>query len=105
MPSAAARLAAFLVMRALLKASLCHVAIDLRAANLRAAADQVDGRFLATLERAEHFVNHAIIDEGLQAGGCFQKAKPWIRERCPLDEVEGYWRERSTIPAVCKLSY
>lgn len=88
-------------MRALLKASLCHVAIDLRAANLRAAADQVDGRFLATLERAEHFVNHAIIDEGLQAGGCFQKAKPWIRELKLNNEVLGYRREKINNPATC----
>src|SRR6185312_9444353 len=63
--AAAAYFAAFLVLCALLETPLGHVAIDLRAANLRAGADQVDGGFLAALERAEHFVNHAIIDERL----------------------------------------
>ncbi|MNT58113.1 hypothetical protein D3C72_1955300 [compost metagenome] len=50
--AAAAHLATFLVLHALLEAALGHVLVDLRAAHLVAAAYHVHGRFLAALERA-----------------------------------------------------
>jgi hypothetical protein len=30
--------------------------------------------FLAALERADDFVDHTIIDQGLQSGGCLQES-------------------------------
>ena len=68
--TAAAHLAAFLVLHALLEAALGHVLVDLRAAHLTAAADHVDRRFLAALERPQHFVDDAVVDQRLQAWGC-----------------------------------
>src|SRR4029077_13219282 len=71
---AAAHFAPFLVLRALLEAALRNVAIDLGATNLPAAAYQVDRRFLPALERANDFVDHAIVDQWLQGGGCFHRS-------------------------------
>src|SRR6185437_10234100 len=68
--AAAAHLASFLVLRALLEASLAHIAIDLRAANARARAHHIDGGFFAALEGADNFVDDPIVYEGLQACGC-----------------------------------
>ena len=68
---AAAHLAPFLVLRALLEAALPHVAIDLGAADLAAGAHGVDRGFLAGFEGAEDFVDDAVVDERLEAGRGF----------------------------------
>jgi len=49
--TAAQNPASFLVLGALLEAALCHVPIDFGAPQLRARTHDVDGRFLAALER------------------------------------------------------
>lgn len=67
--AAAAHLAPFLVLHALLETALRHVLVDLRAAHLVARAHRVHGRFLAALERAHHRVDHAVVDQRLQACG------------------------------------
>jgi hypothetical protein len=68
--AAAAHLAAFLVLRARLETALAHVLVDLRATDLAARAHHVHGRFLATLERTDDFIDDAIVDERLQAVRC-----------------------------------
>ena len=78
--AAAAHLASFLVLRALLEAALPHVAIDLGAADLRAGAHRVDRGFLAGLEGAEDFVDDAVVDQRLQAGGGFHESLRAFRE-------------------------
>src|SRR5205823_15041937 len=63
--AAAPHLAPFLVPRTLLETALRHIAIHLRAAQVRSGADQINRGLLAALERAEDFVDHAIIDQRL----------------------------------------
>jgi hypothetical protein len=74
---------AFLVLGALLEAALRHVAIDLGTAQVRPRAHQVDGGLLAALERTDDFVDHAVVDQRLQAGrglhGYGRRAGPWIK--------------------------
>ena len=65
--AAAAHLAAFLVLHALLEAALGHVLVDLGAAHLAAGVDHVHGGFLAALERSQHFIDDAVVDQRLQA--------------------------------------
>src|SRR5437879_3037067 len=60
--AAAVHLAAFLVPGTLLEASLRHVAVDLRAPHVRPRAHEINRRLLASLERADDFVAHAIVD-------------------------------------------
>src|SRR5690606_14696224 len=61
----------FLVLHALLEAALGHVLVDLGAADLLAGAHHIHGRFLSALERAHHGVDHAVVDQRLQACGSF----------------------------------
>jgi len=70
----AAHLAAFLVACALLEAPLRHVSIDLGTARVHPGAHQIHRGFLAALERADDFVDHTIIDQGLQSGRCLHKS-------------------------------
>src|SRR5204862_8321891 len=51
-----------------------HVAADLRALHVRPRAHEINHRLLAALERADDFVDHAIIDQGLQASGCLHES-------------------------------
>src|SRR5690606_17111841 len=75
--AAAAHLAALLVLHALLEAALRHVLVDLRAPHLVAAAHHVDGGLLATLERAQYLVDHAVVDQRLQAVGGLHGVLAW----------------------------
>src|SRR5207247_9707593 len=72
--AAAAHLAALLVLGTLLEASLRQVSIDLGAARVRPRAHEINCGFLAALEGADDFVDHAIIDQGLQGGGCLHES-------------------------------
>src|SRR5271169_4489724 len=69
--AATAGLAAFLVLGQLVKAPLLRFLVDLGAAQLPAAGDDVYRRFLAALEAAYHRVDHAVINQRLQALGDF----------------------------------
>ncbi len=64
-----AYLATFLILHTLLEAALCHVLVNLRAPYFVTAADNVNGCFLAALQRSQHFIDDAVIDQRLQALG------------------------------------
>ena len=64
--TAAAHFTAFLVLRARLEAAGAHVLVDLGAANFLAAADHVNGSFLAAFQLATHLVDDAVIEENLE---------------------------------------
>ncbi len=96
---AATDFASFLVLRAFLEAALRHVAINLGAADPGAGADYVNCRFLAALEGTHYFVDHPIVNEGLQAGGCLHRSSrpnPNYSWNClspadPLGQPRGRW--------------
>ena len=67
--TAAAHFATFLVLRACLKATRAHVLVDLGAAHFLAAADHVNGSFLAAFQLATHLVDDAVIEENLEGFG------------------------------------
>src|SRR3546814_7796308 len=68
---AATLLAAFLILHPCLKAALRHVLVDLGEQHLVTWTYHVHRCFLATLERAQHGIDHTIIDQRLQATGDF----------------------------------
>ena len=72
--AAAARLAALLVGRELVEAAVLGVLVDLGAADLLAAGDHEDRRFLAALELSQDRIDPAVVDERLQALGGFHPA-------------------------------
>ena len=48
---------------------------------------QIDRRFLAALERADDFVDHTIVDQGLQGGGVFMSPHGlfgWVGQDCSV---------------------
>src|SRR5690606_28069124 len=75
--AAAAHLATFLVLHALLEAALGHVLVHLGAADLLARAHHVHGRLLAALERTHDGIDHAVVDQRLQACGSFHGTSEW----------------------------
>src|SRR4029077_751720 len=67
--AAAASLAPLLVLRELVKPALLGLLVDLGAPHLAAAGDDVHRRLLAALEAAYYGIDHAVIDQRLQALG------------------------------------
>ena len=64
-------LAVFGVINGLAEAAVVGLFVDLGAARFVATTHHVDHGFLATHELADHGVDQAFLNEGLQAGGCF----------------------------------
>ena len=72
--AAVAHLAALLVFRGLAETAFVGLLVDLGAAQLLATAHHVDRRFLAAHQRAQHFVDQAVLDQRLYAFGCLHQA-------------------------------
>src|SRR5690606_4664878 len=92
--AAAPHLAPLLVLDALLEAALCHVLVDLGAADLASGVHHVDRGLLAALERTQDRVDHAVFDQRLQAGGCLHRDRrlkarqsSMARDRAPAPET------------------
>ena len=66
---ATTHLAPFLILHARLETTLTEILVHLGATNLVAATHDVYGRFLATFQRPEHLINHAFLNQFLQALG------------------------------------
>ncbi len=64
-----AHLAALGILRRFFEAAFEGVLIDLGAADLGAAAHYIDVGFFAAHQRANDFIDYAVIDQGLQAAG------------------------------------
>ena len=79
-------LAAFLIGRALAETALLGVLVDLGAADLVAAADDIDGRFLAAHQLAQHLVDQAFDHQRLESlrVSSFLQAQPLSLSKCTL---------------------
>src|SRR5690606_37839599 len=69
--AAVAPLAALLVLHRLAEAALVRLLVDCGAAQLIAAANDVDVRLLAAQQGAHHLVHQAVVHQGLYAFGGF----------------------------------
>ncbi|MCW0417499.1 hypothetical protein NB689_003253 [Xanthomonas sacchari] len=92
--AAATHLAPFLVLHAGLEAALRHVLVDLGAEHVVAGLDHVDRGLLAALERAQHAVDDAVVDQRLQARGDLH------RVRRTWSESPRLWPKAGVVPGV-----
>ncbi len=70
----AASLAAFLILRQLLEATVIGVLVDLGATLRAAAGNEKHRRFLAALQRAHDLVDDAVLDQRLESAGNFHES-------------------------------